>query len=63
MVEPGNQRKNRNIKIMCGRYVLYSKVKFKNKYNIDIIPNYNISPNQKVFVIDQNMNINKLNFF
>ena len=60
MVGPGNQRKNRNIKIMCGRYVLYSKEKFKNKYNINISPNYNISPNQEVFVIDQNMNIMKL---
>ena len=60
MVELGNLRKNRNIKIMCGRYVLYSKEKFKNKYNIDIIPNYNISPNQEVFVIDQNINITKL---
>ena len=45
---------------MCGRYVLYSKEKFKNKYNINISPNYNISPNQEVFVIDQNININKL---
>ena len=45
---------------MCGRYVLYSKEKFKTKYNIDISPNYNISPNQEVFVIDQNMNIIKL---
>ena len=60
MVELGNQRKDRNIKIMCGRYVLYSKEKFKNKYNININPNYNISPNQEVFVIDQNMNIMKL---
>ena len=60
MVELGNQRKDRKIKIMCGRYVLYSKEKFKNKYNININPNYNISPNQEVFVIDQNMNIMKL---
>ncbi len=60
MVELGNQKKDRKIKIMCGRYVLYSKEKFKNKYNINISPNYNISPNQKVFVIDQNMNIMKL---
>ena len=60
MVEPGNQRKDRKIKIMCGRYALYSKKKFKNKYNININPNYNISPNQEVFVIDQNMNIMKL---
>ena len=60
MVELGNLRKDRNIKIMCGRYVLYSKEKFKNKYNINISPNYNISPNQEVFVIDQNMNIMKL---
>ena len=30
MVELGNLRKDRNIKIMCGRYVLYSKEKFKN---------------------------------
>ena len=45
---------------MCGRYVLYSKEKFKNKYNINISPNYNISPNQEVYVIDQNMNIMKL---
>ena len=60
MVELGNLRKDRNIKIMCGRYVLYSKEKFKNKYNININPNYNISPNQEVFVIDQNMNITKL---
>ena len=57
-MELGNQKKDK--KNMCGRYVLYSKEKFKNKYNINIIPNYNISPNQKVFVIDQNMNIMKL---
>ena len=45
---------------MCGRYVLYSKEKFKNKYNINISPNYNISPNQEVLIINQNMNIMKL---
>ena len=27
---------------------------------LNINPNYNISPNQEVFVIDQNMNITKL---
>ena len=45
---------------MCGRYVLYSKEKFKKKYNININENYNISPNQKVFVIDQTRNVVKL---
>ena len=45
---------------MCGRYVLYSKERFKNKYNIYINKNYNISPKQEVLVIDQNRNIVKL---
>ena len=42
---------------MCGRYVLYSKEKFKKKYNLNINQNYNISPCQKVFIVDQNRNI------
>ena len=61
-MELGNQKKNRKIKIMCGRYVIYSKERFKKKYNININQNYNISPKQKVFVIDQNKNIVKLNW-
>ena len=58
MAELGNPKKDR--KNMCGRYVLYSKEKFKKKYNININENYNISPNQKVFVIDQTRNVVKL---
>ena len=58
MGEPGNQKKDR--KNMCGRYVLYSKEKFKKKFNINISQNYNISPNQNVFVIDQAKNVVKL---
>ena len=38
---------------MCGRYALFSQKKFKIKYKSDVKKNYNISPNQKVVVIDQ----------
>ena len=40
---------------MCGRYALYSKNKVFSKFNISIKKNYNISPGNKVLIIDQNM--------
>ena len=36
---------------MCGRYTLTNKEEVKSKYNIDIDPNYNISPSSQVFII------------
>ncbi len=39
---------------MCGRYALFSKDKIKNKFNIDIKVNYNISPSIDVLVLNNN---------
>tara|TARA_B100000902_G_C26756939_1_gene643696 strand:- start:29 stop:610 length:582 start_codon:yes stop_codon:yes gene_type:complete len=39
---------------MCGRYALFSKDIIKNKFNIDIKVNYNISPNIYVLVLNNN---------
>ncbi len=39
---------------MCGRYALFSKDRIKNKFNIDIKVNYNISPNIDVLVLNKN---------
>lgn len=36
---------------MCGRYTLKDKKNIKNKYDIDIVPNYNICPGLKVPVL------------
>ena len=45
---------------MCGRYSLYSKEIITKKFDINIIPNYNISPGTKVVVIDANISIKKV---
>ena len=37
---------------MCGRYALYSEGKVKKKFNIQIKPNFNISPNSQVLVLN-----------
>ncbi len=37
---------------MCGRYALYSKNQIKSKFKIDVIENFNISPNQNVLIIN-----------
>ena len=36
---------------MCGRFTLKNKKKIKDLYDIDIVPNYNISPSSNVFVL------------
>ena len=45
---------------MCGRFALFSKDKIKHKFNIDIKPNFNISPNQMVITINEKRQIVKL---
>ena len=45
---------------MCGRYSLYSREKIKKKFGIYIIPNYNISPGNKVIIIDESKLIKKI---
>jgi len=37
--------------IMCGRFTLKNKDKIKEIYDIDIIPNYNVSPGSEVVVL------------
>ena len=37
---------------MCGRYSLYSTDKVKKYFGISVAPNYNISPGNKVIIID-----------
>ena len=41
---------------MCGRYVLISKKKIKELFNIIIEPNYNIAPSMKVLVLNEKLN-------
>ena len=41
---------------MCGRYVLISKKKIHELYNIIIKPSYNIAPNMKVLILNENFN-------
>ena len=38
---------------MCGRYSLYSSNEIKDKFGIHVEPNYNISPGNKVLIIDE----------
>ena len=45
---------------MCGRYSLYSKEIIIKKFDINIIPNYNIAPGTQVVVIDANVSIKKV---
>ena len=40
---------------MCGRYALFSNNKVFSKFGVNITPNYNISPNQNILVIDENL--------
>ena len=42
---------------MCGRYSLYSENKVAKRFGIKIIPNYNIAPGNKVFVLDNKLSI------
>ena len=46
---------------MCGRYSLYSTNKVKKKFGIHIEPNYNISPGNRVIIIDDRVLIKKKN--
>ena len=45
---------------MCGRFVLSSKNKIKLEYNVDIVPNYNITPGENVLVIDNNSEVKRM---
>ena len=45
---------------MCGRYSLYSSDEIRNKFGIHVEPNYNISPGNKVLIIDDRVLINKV---
>ena len=38
---------------MCGRYALFSQKRFELKFKSSIDKSYNISPGQKVVVIDE----------
>ena len=42
---------------MCGRYALFSQERFELKFKSSIDKNYNISPGQKVVVIDEENNL------
>tara|TARA_B100000963_G_scaffold355813_1_gene374790 strand:- start:411 stop:1001 length:591 start_codon:yes stop_codon:yes gene_type:complete len=45
---------------MCGRYALYSKDKIFSKFGVNISKNFNISPSQNVFIIDEELSIKSL---
>lgn len=45
---------------MCGRFVLSSKNKIKNKYNFKIKENYNITPGSDILIIDKNFLLLKI---
>ena len=45
---------------MCGRYSLYSSNEIRDKFGIHVEPNYNISPGNKVLIIDDRVLINKV---
>ena len=45
---------------MCGRYSLYSEKKVTEKFGIKIIPNYNISPGNRVLVLDNKLSISNV---
>ena len=36
---------------MCGRFTLKNKEKVKELYDIDVVPNYNVSPSSQVIVL------------
>ena len=40
---------------MCGRYALYTENKVKKKFNIQIKANYNITPNSRVLVLNNEL--------
>ena len=42
---------------MCGRYTLYDVAKSQLNIDIDIEPNYNVSPSSEILVINNNMKI------
>ena len=39
---------------MCGRYTLKNTKEVRRLHNIDIIPNYNITPSQNVLKVKNN---------
>ena len=45
---------------MCGRYSLYSSNEIRDKFGINVEPNYNISPGNEVLIIDNRVLINKV---
>ena len=45
---------------MCGRYSLYSTDKVKKIFGISVVPNYNISPGNKVIIIDDRVLIKEV---
>ena len=45
---------------MCGRYSLYSSNEIRKKFGIHVEPNYNISPGNKVLIIDDRVLIKKI---
>ena len=45
---------------MCGRYSLYSSGEIRKKFGIHVEPNYNISPGNKVIIIDNRVSIKKV---
>ena len=47
---------------MCGRYTLKNKDKVKELYNIDIKPNYNVTPSSDVVVLSSGPNIMKWSY-
>ena len=45
--------------IMCGRFTLQNKESFKNKYGLELIPNYNITPASDVHILTDKISLMK----
>ena len=40
---------------MCGRFTLKEKKQIKIKYDVDIVPSYNVCPKDSVLILDKNL--------
>ena len=47
---------------MCGRYTLSNKGKVKEKFNKEIIPNFNIAPRNDVLLINKEEKVCVMNW-
>ena len=48
--------------IMCGRFTLQNKESFKNKYGLELIPNYNTTPTSDVHILTDKISLMKWSY-